>query len=903
MREQPHPRELPQGLPKPLGEDLQRLGSVLDEVITETDGPGLLSDVERLRRATVQLRLSRGPEAVTLLQEVVDTVDRLEFGRAEKVARAFTVYLQLVNLAEERQRDRALRERESAAEPVSESIMGTVAAVRRESGEAALRELLDRLEVHPVLTAHPTEARRRAVVDAVRRIGALMDRLDGPPLTSVDRAEAERRLSEQVTILWRTAQLRRNDPTVLDEVRTVVGVFDETLFEVVPTLYRKLEAALLGASSIGTRPPGFRTFIRWPTWVGGDRDGNPNVTAEVTAAAVEIQAEQAIRALEDATRRIGRSLTMSEESTPPTTGLVERLVRDRSRFPAAAAEILTRAPREPHRQWLLLLAERLRATRLHQPGAYLSVGEFIEDLSIAQGSLADAGAARIGYGDLQHLAWQAETFGFTLASMEVREHANVLRTVMSELLEGAAPDAPALDQLSRQGWPVGIGPSSDQAREVLETLRVMERIQARWGIDACHRYVVSFTRTAADVTVVYALARLAVPAGSLVLDVVPLFESRSDLAAAPDVLESLFRLPGWRDRLEQRGRRLEVMLGYSDASKDAGFLAANLALYRAQMALAAWAHAHSIRLTLFHGRGGALGRGGGPAGRAIRGQAPGSVAGRFKVTEQGEVVFARYSNSAIALRHLEQVTSAVLEVSTPELEASHADRAQAFAAEAALMAEASEAAYRALVDAPGFPEFFAAVSPLEEIARLRIGSRPPRRHGSSGLRGLRAIPWVFAWSQTRCNLPGWYGLGCGLEAVAERYGAERLRQMNQDWPFFRSLLENAEMSLAKADPMIAGLYLDQGHRPELVTLIREEFRRTRQQVKLATGHERMLSGHPVLRRAVDLRNPYVDALSFLQMRFLREARLQEEQGAGSTRVLDVVLQTVNGVAAGLQNTG
>jgi phosphoenolpyruvate carboxylase len=754
-----------------------------------------------------------------------------------------------------------------------------------------------------VLTAHPTEARRRAVVDAVRRIGKLMERLDGPPLTSADRAEAEGRLREQVTILWRTAQLRRNDPTPLDEVRTVVGVFDETLFEVIPSLYRKLEGALVGAKMIGTRPPGFPTFIRWGTWVGGDRDGNPNVTAAVTATAVDIQAAQAIRALEDATRRIGRSLTMSEESTPPTIELVARLVRDRSRFPAAADEILTRAPKEPHRQRLLLMAERLQATRLDQPEAYLGVGEFLEDLRVVQGSLADAGAARIGYGELQHLIWQAETFGFTLASMEVREHADVLRTVVAELLAEAPPDAPALDRLSRQGWPEGIEPASDQAREVLETLRVVDRIQARWGVAACHRYVVSFTRSAADVAVVHALVRLAVPAGSLVLDVVPLFESRSDLAAAPDVLESLFQLPGWRNWLERRGRRVEVMLGYSDASKDAGVLAANLSLYRAQMALVSWAHIHGISLTIFHGRGGALGRGGGPAGRAIRGQAPGSVAGRFKVTEQGEVVFARYSNSAIALRHLEQVTSAVLEVSTPEREAIQADRAQFFAREAALMAQASEVAYRALVEAPGFPEFFAAVSPLEEIARLRIGSRPPRRHGSSDLEGLRAIPWVFAWSQTRCNLPGWYGLGCGLEAVAEHYGGGRLRQMNRDWPFFRSLLENAEMSLAKADPMIAGLYLDQGHRPDLVKLIGEEFHRTRWQVRQATGHDRMLSGHPILRRAVDLRNPYVDALSFLQLRFLKEARHPERQGAGSARVLDVVLQTVNGVAAGLQNTG
>jgi phosphoenolpyruvate carboxylase len=903
MNEREPDRELAEALPAPLVADLQRLSSVLDAVITETDGPEMLEDVERLRHATIELRRSRGPEAVAALQLVVDIVDSLALDRAELVARAFTVYFQLVNLAEEGHRARALRARDGRTEPTSESLQETVESVRRESGEGALLEVLDRLEIHPVLTAHPTEARRGAVVDALRRIGMLMEQLDGLAVAPAEQAAAARRLYEQVTILWCTAQLRTTNLTPLDEVRSIVRVFDETLFEVVPSLYRKLEEALVGPEVVGTEPPRFRAFLRWGTWVGGDRDGNPKVTAAVTEAAVETQSDHALRALENAARRIGRSLTMSEESTPPTVNLEAGLLEDRSRFPAEADVILTRARGEPYRQRLLLMAERLRATRLRHSEAYSDAGEFLQDLRVVQESLAAAGAARVGYGDLQHLAWQAETFGFTLASLEVREHAGVLKAVVEELLAGASQDPSTLDRLSQDGWPEGIEAASDRAREVLETLRVMARIQARWGTDACRRYVVSFSRSAADVVVVHALARLAVPGRSLVLNVAPLFESRADLASAPDVLESLFQLRGWRDSLERQGRRMEVMLGYSDSSKDVGFLAANVSLYRAQETMVIWARRHRIDLTIFHGRGGALGRGGGPAGRAIRGQAPGSVAGRFKVTEQGEVVFARYSNSAIALRHLEQVTSAVLQASTPEHEASQMERAQSFRSEAQLMAEASELAYRAFVESLGFPEFFAAVSPLAEITSLRIGSRPPHRGGSPGLDGLRAIPWVFAWSQTRCNLPGWYGLGRGLEAVAASFGAERLHQMNEEWPFFRSLLENAEMSLAKADPMIAGLYLDQGHRPDLTHLIREEFRRTRLQVKHATGHDRMLSGRPVLRRAVDLRNPYVDALSFLQLRFLREVRHEDPGTADSARLLDLVLQTVNGVAAGLQNTG
>jgi phosphoenolpyruvate carboxylase len=459
---------------------------------------------------------------------------------------------------------------------------------------------------------------------------------------------------------------------------------------------------------------------------------------------------------------------------------------------------------------------------------------------------------------------------------------------------------------------------------VLDTLRVMAELQARYGPEACRRYVVSFSRSAADLAAVRALARLAVPDGSPELDVVPLFESRADLERACDVLDEYLALPGAAAWLERRGRRLEVMLGYSDSAKDAGFLSANLALYRAQGGLAAWAAERGIDLVLFHGRGGALGRGGGPAGRAVRAQAPGSVAGRFKVTEQGEVIYARYGNLAIGHRHLEQVTNAVLGASTPSAQGAVAAAEARYLPTATAMADAAEAAWRGLVEREGFAEFFATVTPIKELGLLRIGSRPASRDGagsgagaggvrgtpegvlgeSGELVGLRAIPWVFAWSQNRCNLPGWYGLGTGLEVVAHRRGGglELLREMYEEWPFFRSLIENAEMSLAKADPLVAESYLELGGRPDLVAAIREEFRRTRLLVAETTGAGRLLGHRPVLRQAVELRNPYVDALSFLQVRFLTDLRNGLE-GAEAARAAGLVLLTVNGVAAGLQNTG
>jgi phosphoenolpyruvate carboxylase len=586
-------------------------------------------------------------------------------------------------------------------------------------------------------------------------------------------------------------------------------------------------------------------------------------------------------------------------------------------LPAAAAAIRKRAPGEPHRQKLLLAAERLAATRsvltgggtdaAAAAGAYPGPEAFVADLRLAQASLVAAGAPRLAYGELQHLVWQAETFGFHLASLEVRQHASVHAEAMRELAGDAAGDAAAMDRLAGDGWPAAADPQgrSEQTREVLATLRVMAELQQRHGQAACRRYVVSFTRSAADLAAVRALARLAVPDGSLALEVVPLFESRTDLQAATKVLAGYLALPGVAAELDGRGRRLEVMLGYSDSAKDAGFLAANLALYQAQGALAAWARDNAVDLVLFHGRGGALGRGGGPANRAVRGQAPGSVAGRFKVTDQGEVIFARYGNPGIGKRHLEQVTNAVLLASMPSAEAALRRAGRRFAEPAEHMAAASEHAYRALVSQPGFAEFFATVTPIDEISRLPLGSRPARREtgaaGAHDLASLRAIPWVFAWGQTRCNLPGWYGLGSGLEAVAERPdGLQLLRAMHADWPFFASLLENAEMSLAKADPMIAELYLDLGGRPELKAMIAEEYRRTRTLVLAVRDGAHLLDRRPVLRRAVTLRNPYVDALSFIQVRALAGLR---SGAADSRRMAELVLLTAGGVAAGLQNTG
>jgi phosphoenolpyruvate carboxylase len=445
------------------------------------------------------------------------------------------------------------------------------------------------------------------------------------------------------------------------------------------------------------------------------------------------------------------------------------------------------------------------------------------------------------------------------------------------------------------------------SREILSTMRAIAALQHRWGVRACHRYVVSFTSRASDLVAVRALARIALGDGAVDLDVVPLFETQEDLENSVPVLEEWLTFPSTQAHLAANGNRVEVMLGYSDSAKDVGPVSATLSLYEAQARLAEWAERHGIALTLFHGRGGALGRGGGPAGRAILSGAPGSVAGRFKVTEQGEVILARYGTPEIAVRHLEQVTTSVLLASTPEVEARTAESAVRFRDLALRTGEAAKGAYRSLVGTPGFADFFAEVSPLEELGLLHIGSRPARRKSASGhdLASLRAIPWVFAWAQTRCNLPGWYGLGTGLAAAAAvEGGLDELRAAYAAWPLFSSMLDNAEMSLAKADRDIAARYLALSERPELAETILAEFDLSVSMLLQVLQRDALLAGHRVLGWAVELRNPYVDALSHLQLRALAALRsgegLDGPEAAAQQRLL---LLTVGGVAAGLQNTG
>lgn len=873
--------EAGRGIPDAMRSDVRMLGALLGQVLREAGGDDLFEDVERLRLATIQ---AYDEETSDAFERAAAIADSFSIARADEVARAFTCYFHLVNLAEEHQRVRVLRER--AGQPGREDAADTVATayarLKTEVGDDEARRRLEGLRFHPVFTAHPTEARRRAVSSSIRRLSELLTQHDAASEGGSEERRARRRMLEEIDTLWRTAPLRAEKPSPTDEVRTVMGVFDETLFTTVPHVYRRIDDALRGDDS-GATAPVVPAFVRIGSWVGGDRDGNPFVTASVTREASQIASDHVLRGLERALERIGRTLTLDAEDTPPSLAVSALWDDFAAADPGTAHDLGARSPGEPHRRVLLALAHRVAATRRGDDQGYARPEELLADLRAVQSSLSDAGAKRHAFGGVQHLIWQVETYGFHLTELEVRQHSQVHAKALAELSSGEAISA--------------------QTEEVLEVFRAIADIQRDRGLRAAGRYVVSFTQAASDLANVHRLARHALGDDAPVLDVVPLFETFADLQAAPAILAEAVTFPEFRARMAATGNRLEVMLGYSDSSKDVGPVAANLALYEAQEKIAQWAQESDIELTLFHGRGGALGRGGGPANSAILAQPPHSVDGRFKLTEQGEVIFARYGEPAIAMRHIDQVAAATLLASSPSVEKHTSDAAARFADIASVMDRSSRERFFSLVKAEGFAPWFATVTPMEEIGLLALGSRPARRGLSvESLEDLRAIPWVFAWTQARINLAGWFGLGTALAAVGDE---ARLIEAYREWPLLRTMIDNVAMSLAKTDERIARQYLALGDRDDLAQLVLDEMTLTREWVIRLTGGVGLLENKPILQRAVQLRTPYVDALSLLQLRALRALRAPEDAtGSGvDDEQRRLLLLSVSGVAAGLQNTG
>jgi phosphoenolpyruvate carboxylase len=842
------------GADAPLRRDVRLLGETLGRVLVEQGGEDLLADEEHIRELSRRARASGGAAARARLAEAVGA---LPLERQAEVLRAFSLYFQLANLAEQHHRLRRRREYEHEQRVPRESLADAFAQLERAGVSGRQLAAAGRgIALELVLTAHPTEATRRTVLAAHVRLDRLLNQLDDPALPRSALEEVEATLAEEITGLWQTDEVRSQRPRVVDEIRHGLWFFEQSLLDAGPLLVRDLRRRL----------PEARMPLRFGTWIGGDQDGNPAAGPATIGEALDRARQLALTRYQAEVRELASSLGLASGLVGVSDELIESLARDERALVAYTRRIGGQNADEPYRRKLSFVWHRLGETLARRPQGYGGPDELAAELEIVDRSLRANRGARLADGRLAALRRRVELFGFHLAKLDLRLHA-------SELTRPTA--------------------------RTRRTFAAAAGAQARHGTQALDTLVISGTSSAGDVQ---AAIDLAEDTGAR-LSPVALFETIDDLRAAPRIVEELLGDRRFARLADERGRRIEVMVGYSDSGKDGGYLTAQWEIFRAQEALAALARRHRVELTIFHGRGGSAGRGGGPTHAAILAQPPGHPPGRLKVTEQGETISFKYGLPGLAYRNLEAALAATLLSAFPKLA-----RATAPAGAHDVLAELSDrahGAYRALVwEEPAFPAFFRSFTPVDELSLLALGSRPARRPGGAAdLNSLRAIPWVFAWTQNRCLLPAWYGCGTALDPAPVR----ELRRLYRSFAFFRSLIENLEMTLAKSSLEIARGYLPlvppEAEPDRLLRAIAEEHERAVAAVLEVVEARRLLDRHPVVQRSIDLRNPYVDPMNAIQVELLARYRDPRAGEAERDHVRPPLLRSIAGIAAALRNTG
>lgn len=895
---------------KPLREDVNQLGALVGEILAEQCGEAFLEKIERIRVAAIRRR-----EGDDDGSELFAELEGIEGDQAEAVVRAFLTWFNAVNVAERVHRIRRRRDYERAgniAQP--ESLLATIGQLAAEGVSfEEFSACLARLKIEPVFTAHPTEAVRRTLLEKEHEIvRCLVDDMDRTRTPQERRADRDR-IRQALTSGWQTSESSPSRPTVADELEHVGFYLSDVLYRVAPVFYEALADA---CEQVYGQSPGAPVLLRFASWVGGDMDGNPNVGAATIAASLATQRKIVLACYQRDLARLARMLSQSLPRVGVDDAVLHRVEEYRQRFPQAAAEIRARHLDMPYRMLLTLIGARLSATHADAPQGYDGPEGFVADLQLILDSLLTHGGEHAGAFTLRRTLLRARSFGFHLATLDVRQDSGVHAQALAQCIgeEGFA-EKPLPERLSLLGRVLdgefgaldeaAIAVLEEPAHGTLAVFRALADARSRYGAVALGPYIVSMSRSAADALAVLALAKLAGADDGLStapIDVTPLFETVADLEAAPQALRALLEDSRYRQHVAARGDRQMVMLGYSDSSKDAGMMASRWALQQAQIALTAAGRAYGVRIEFFHGRGGTVSRGGGNTVRGVIAAPRGSVDGVLRVTEQGEVIHRKYGIRALALRNLEQMSGAVLRAT---LRPRKAEAREAIWRERMReMAEVSRNHYRALVhEDDAFPAYFRLATPIDLIERLRLGSRPAKRAGVAGIGTLRAIPWVFAWSLNRAGLTGWYGAGAGLAHGIAQWGQPAMTEMARDWPFFGTFIEDIEMMLAKCDIAIferysrlAGEELHAAFHPRIAA----EFTRTVEAVKALRGAGELLSGDRRLRQSIRLRNPYIDPISLLQLRLLQRWRTNGREEDDDYRAL---VATVNGVSAGVQNTG
>ena len=889
-----------------LREDVKRLGALVGEILAEQVSPDFLDEVEALRIASIRRRESGAP-----IEDVAGKLRALPLDRAELLVRAFASYFQAVNLAERVHRIRRRRDYQRLGDdPQPGGLEDSLRKLRDEGVPAeAVLALLPRLRVEPVFTAHPTEAIRRALLEKESEVvRCLVEDIDRNLTPQERRADIER-MRLALTASWQTDETPPEKPTVADEFEHVAYYLSDVLYRVLPVFHETFLDALHAV--YGISPDELPPLLGFGSWVGGDMDGNPNVGAHTIAATLSSQRAIVLGRYRRELEKLADLLSQTEGRVGVDDVLVERADEYALRFPDAAESIKARHSDMPYRRFLTLLAARISATDTDASDGYAGPDDFLADLRLVEASLQAHQGEHAGGFAVRRLLRRVQAFGFHLATLDLRQESTQHDAALAALLgDDAYPDRDWTERAEILRALLGDTTTAtqldaDDARSVLDVFRTVADALPRYGPRAIGPYIISMSRSAADALAVLALAKLGGCIdgnGAVPLDVAPLFETVDDLDNAADTLRSLFADTVYRQHLRSRGDRQVVMLGYSDSAKDGGLVASRWALQQTQVALTALAAEAGVRIAFFHGRGGSLSRGGGKTGRAVIAAPRGSVDGYLRLTEQGEVIHRKYGIRAIALRNLEQATGAVLRATLRPRQPE--PREARWREMAATIATAARAHYRGLVyESEGFVPYFRDATPIDVIERLRIGSRPSKRGNAGGVSSLRAIPWVFAWSQNRCGLTAWLGVGTGLAEAIARYGQDAVAEMARDWPFFATLVDDVEMVLAKSDLAIFERYslLAGDAHARFYPGIADEFARTRDVILAIKDSPRLLDGDFRLRQSIRLRNPYVDPISLLQVDLLARWRAEGRPEQGP--LFHALVTTVNGIAAGVQNTG
>jgi phosphoenolpyruvate carboxylase len=886
-----------------LREDRRLLGRLLGEVIREQVGEETLARIERIRQTAVAFRKEESSR--TQLEHELNSLDA---DQTLHLVRAFSYFSHLLNIAEDEQQHRRRRAYAAAGSPRRPGSFSYALDRAKEAGldAAALLDWFRRARVAPVLTAHPTEVQRQSILDCQREIAAL--------LTKDPSAERDEALHAEILRLWLTAMLRGTRLQVADEVNNGLAYFRLTFLNELPRLYAEFEHALKEKYGAAAR---LAPFLTVGTWIGGDRDGNPYVNAAVMRAALARHAGLVLTHYLEEVGHLYKELALSAR--------IHAAPAEIEALAAASGENSAYRRDEPYRRALSGIyarlagaAQALAGVKANPPAivkqpAYANAEEFASDLAVISASLKNQGAGRLVQGRLASLQRKVTLFGFHLASVDLRQSSPEHEAAVSELLERAGVEASykTLDEKARVAVlakelsgprPLRI-PHVEYAQHVASELAILEAAaegRRRLGERAVQHYVISHCSAVSDILEVAVLLREAGLARQV--DIIPLFESIADLGRCGEVLGAALELPYYKDWVAARGGEQEVMLGYSDSNKDGGYFTSNWSLYKAAQTLRAACNKRGVRLRLFHGRGGTIGRGGGPSYEAVLAQPAGTVGGALRLTEQGEVIASKYADPEAGRRNLETLAAATLEASLAAKDGKNHARHEMVAEE--LSALAFEA-YRALVGTPGFVDYFRASTPIAEIAELNIGSRPSSRRASERIEDLRAIPWVFSWSQCRLMLPGWYGFGSAVNAWVEgrKNALAELQTMYREWPFFRSVLSNLDMVLAKTDLAIASRYAElvpsERLRKDIFGRLSDEWHRARRWLTAITGNAELLADNPTLARSIRNRFPYLDPLNHVQVELLRRYRAGERD----ERLLRMIHLTINGLAAGLRNSG